>query len=293
MRDITSLNAAEHGHVTDIEADSAALLMIFALSLPVVKKDSAVAETSQSHLVRALALGNALLAITSPGQQQESVRACVIPSRCGESYADGLRVRFYQKILTSPGLPMSTLPLLSSIPIASKLRQWTQTLAVCYTGSRLLKTSTMVCRPGSLLEGRHLGANVVHMDRAQHADSFRWSFTDPGPTRDAFSNMASSSSNRQKFITGLLQFMHTYDFDGLDLDWVCFYILFWLCHSILTEAGIPSSRRSWRAAWRHGELSSSNQGIEERSRKQGSLSNASYKLLVSQTLRCESHSRSY
>jgi chitinase len=34
--------------------------------------------------------------------------------------------------------------------------------------------------------------------------------------------MASSSSNRQKFITGLLQFMHTYDFDGLDLDWVCF-----------------------------------------------------------------------
>lgn len=80
---ITFLDAGEHGPVTDIEADSAALLMISALSLPVVKKDSAVAETSQSLLVRALALGNAPLAITSPGQQQESVRACVIPNRSG------------------------------------------------------------------------------------------------------------------------------------------------------------------------------------------------------------------
>ena len=267
--------------------------MISALSLPVVKKDSAVAETSQSLLVRALALENAPLAITSPGQQQESVRACVIPNRFGESYADGLHVRFYQKILTSPVSLMSTLPLLSSIPIVSKSRQWTQTLGACYTGSRLSKTITTVCRPGSLLEGRHIGANVVNIDCAQHADSPRWSFTDPGPTRDAFSNMASSSSNRQKFITGLLQFMHTYDFDGLDLDWVCFYIVFWLCHSILTEAGIPSSRRSWRAAWRHGELSSSDQGIEERSREQGPFCDASYRLLVSQALRCESHSRSY
>ncbi|OCL06227.1 glycoside hydrolase family 18 protein, partial [Glonium stellatum] len=46
-----------------------------------------------------------------------------------------------------------------------------------------------------------------------------WSFTDPGPTRTAYSDMTSSSGNRQKFISGLIKFMDTYSFDGVDLDW--------------------------------------------------------------------------
>lgn len=46
-----------------------------------------------------------------------------------------------------------------------------------------------------------------------------WSFTDPGPSQKAFSNMASSQGNRAKFISGLMQFMSTYGFDGVDLDW--------------------------------------------------------------------------
>ena len=46
-----------------------------------------------------------------------------------------------------------------------------------------------------------------------------WSFTDPGKTQAAFSNMASNSGNRQKFIQGLIKFMSTYGFDGVDLDW--------------------------------------------------------------------------
>ncbi|KAI1734037.1 glycosyl hydrolases family 18-domain-containing protein [Xylaria scruposa] len=46
-----------------------------------------------------------------------------------------------------------------------------------------------------------------------------WSFTDPGPTRQAFSDMASSSANRQKFISSIKSFMNTYGFDGLDIDW--------------------------------------------------------------------------
>ncbi|KAI0476398.1 hypothetical protein GGR56DRAFT_642454 [Xylariaceae sp. FL0804] len=46
-----------------------------------------------------------------------------------------------------------------------------------------------------------------------------WSFTDPGPTRTAFSDMTSTSGNRQKFITGLIAFMEHYGFDGVDLDW--------------------------------------------------------------------------
>ena len=41
-----------------------------------------------------------------------------------------------------------------------------------------------------------------------------WSFTDPGQSQKAFSNMASSRDNRAKFISGLTQFMSTYGFDG-------------------------------------------------------------------------------
>jgi spore germination protein YaaH len=46
-----------------------------------------------------------------------------------------------------------------------------------------------------------------------------WSFTDPGPTRSAFSDMSSNSDNREKFIKGLISFMDNYGFDGVDLDW--------------------------------------------------------------------------
>ena len=46
-----------------------------------------------------------------------------------------------------------------------------------------------------------------------------WSFTDPGATQKAFSNMVSTSGNRQQFIQGLMKFMGTYGFDGVDLDW--------------------------------------------------------------------------
>lgn len=46
-----------------------------------------------------------------------------------------------------------------------------------------------------------------------------WSFTDPGSTQSAYSDMTSSQGNRAKFIQGLMQFMSTYGFDGVDLDW--------------------------------------------------------------------------
>ncbi|KAL5319960.1 hypothetical protein ACEPPN_013019 [Leptodophora sp. 'Broadleaf-Isolate-01'] len=46
-----------------------------------------------------------------------------------------------------------------------------------------------------------------------------WSFTDPGATQNAFSNMVSTSTNRAAFIDGLVKFMSTYGFDGVDLDW--------------------------------------------------------------------------
>lgn len=46
-----------------------------------------------------------------------------------------------------------------------------------------------------------------------------WSFTDPGPTRSAFSTMSGSADNRATFIKGLRNFMDEYGFDGVDIDW--------------------------------------------------------------------------
>lgn len=49
-----------------------------------------------------------------------------------------------------------------------------------------------------------------------------WSFNDAGnapDTRTAFSDMAGSAANRQAFIASLTQFMKTYNFDGVDIDW--------------------------------------------------------------------------
>ncbi|KAJ5200417.1 Glycoside hydrolase superfamily [Penicillium cf. griseofulvum] len=46
-----------------------------------------------------------------------------------------------------------------------------------------------------------------------------WSFTDPGPTQKAYSNMVSGEGNRAMFIHNVINFMETYGFDGADLDW--------------------------------------------------------------------------
>ncbi|PVH76631.1 glycoside hydrolase family 18 protein [Cadophora sp. DSE1049] len=49
-----------------------------------------------------------------------------------------------------------------------------------------------------------------------------WSFNDETNvpnTRTAFSDMVSTQSNRAAFISSLKQFMATYNFDGVDLDW--------------------------------------------------------------------------
>lgn len=49
-----------------------------------------------------------------------------------------------------------------------------------------------------------------------------WTFNDDGNTpntRTAFSDMVSTSANRRKFIEHLQNFMQSYGFDGVDIDW--------------------------------------------------------------------------
>ncbi|KAJ5965610.1 class V chitinase, partial [Penicillium waksmanii] len=49
-----------------------------------------------------------------------------------------------------------------------------------------------------------------------------WTINDEGNTpntRTAFSDMASTSANRRKFIEHLQNFMQSYGFDGIDIDW--------------------------------------------------------------------------
>jgi chitinase len=44
-------------------------------------------------------------------------------------------------------------------------------------------------------------------------------FNNPGPTFTTFSDMASTSANRKAFIISIVDFMDTWGFEGIDVDW--------------------------------------------------------------------------
>jgi chitinase len=44
-------------------------------------------------------------------------------------------------------------------------------------------------------------------------------FSDPGPTHTTWSDTMSTSANRAAFISSLIDFMTTWGFQGVDIDW--------------------------------------------------------------------------
>ena len=46
-----------------------------------------------------------------------------------------------------------------------------------------------------------------------------WSFNDPGPTANTFSQLAASSSMQEAFFASLISFLAANNLDGVDIDW--------------------------------------------------------------------------
>lgn len=46
-----------------------------------------------------------------------------------------------------------------------------------------------------------------------------WEFSDEGETRSTWSDMTSNPANREVFITSVIEFLASYGFQGLDVDW--------------------------------------------------------------------------
>ncbi|KAK2746818.1 hypothetical protein FQN57_002860 [Myotisia sp. PD_48] len=46
-----------------------------------------------------------------------------------------------------------------------------------------------------------------------------WAMNDPGPWRTAFSDMAKTEANQDRFFESLISFMERNNFDGVDIDW--------------------------------------------------------------------------
>lgn len=46
-----------------------------------------------------------------------------------------------------------------------------------------------------------------------------WDFSDPGPTRTAFNDVARTAASRSTFISSLVAFMDQHGFQGVDIDW--------------------------------------------------------------------------
>ncbi|XMA16066.1 hypothetical protein WAI453_008857 [Rhynchosporium graminicola] len=82
-----------------------------------------------------------------------------------------------------------------------------------------------------------------------------WSFNDPGPYQKAFSTMASTAGNRKMFIDGLIKFMETYSFTGMDMDWE--YPAAGKCFGLTQiRHNSDASRGPWRHARRYCQLCS-------------------------------------
>lgn len=92
--------------------------------------------------------------------------------------------------------------------------------AFAYLDPDTLKITTMDARtPASTLDD-FAAVKTINPDIKLFVSIGGWTFSDNDTyTQPIFGNIASSSSNRQKFADHMLTFVDAYGFDGIDIDW--------------------------------------------------------------------------
>ena len=91
-------------------------------------------------------------------------------------------------------------------------------MAFAYFDSKSFTIQSMDSNMGSLL-GSFTAVRAKYSGLQTWISVGGWSFSDPGSTQKAWSSMTSTAANRAAFITSLVQFMTTWGFTGVDLDW--------------------------------------------------------------------------
>lgn len=76
---------------------------------------------------------------------------------------------------------------------------------------KMIDDSGDIIRRISFLKARYSGLRV-------NIAIGGWAFNDP-PTQNYFSDMASTTQNRQTFISSLISYLQKYGLDGVDIDW--------------------------------------------------------------------------
>lgn len=66
---------------------------------------------------------------------------------------------------------------------------------------------------------RFAGLKVINPNLKVLASVGGWAFNDPGPTQQEFHNICLTRQSRKKFIDSVAQYLKTYNFDGVDIDY--------------------------------------------------------------------------
>ncbi|KAI1840789.1 hypothetical protein JX266_012996 [Neoarthrinium moseri] len=92
--------------------------------------------------------------------------------------------------------------------------------AFAYLDADTFKITTMDARTPASTFADFASVKITNPNIKLFVSIGGWTFSDNGTyTQPIFGNIASSSSNRQKFADNMVTFLDAYGFDGIDIDW--------------------------------------------------------------------------